>query len=87
MHLLLNLALLNKTINSKNIVLTDGRISQIVGMQFNPATRKVSLSGAPPTCNAELKSVPLDFSPVRQVNHEKVFIGLLNYHIGKTIVT
>lgn len=87
MNLLLSLALLNKTINSKNIVLVDGRISQIVGLQFNPSTRKVSLAGPPPKYEVELKPVPIDFRPVRQINHEKVFIAVLNYHVNKTLVT
>lgn len=87
MNILINLNLANKAINAKNIVIADGRISQIIGLQFDPKTRKISFAGSAPLYEMELPPVSIDFRPVKQINHEKTLVTLLNYHVNKYAVS
>lgn len=83
MTLLLELALASKMIGSKNIVIADGKISQIQGLRFDPLTRKSTLDGECPQLETHPLAVPVDYKPVKQVNHEKTFWKLVDYHQEK----
>ena len=84
MTLLIDLAMTTKCMTSKKIVMQEGKIVQIEGLRFDPYSRKITLDCVPPKVEVSLQAIAIDFMPVRQMNHDKIFGKLLTYHGNKS---
>lgn len=82
LKLLINLGVSTKLLTSKNIILENGSISNIIGLNFNYNTRKFTISGVVSQKELTSSSMSVFHKDLNQVNGEN-FGSLLDYYMAK----
>jgi len=81
--ILLNLGISTKIIQAEHINMVDGNIINITGLSFNSSTRELSLRGYSRVAPQALHEIPINYTPVKQENYEKLYVDVLEYHALK----
>jgi hypothetical protein len=79
----LNLGISTKIIQAEHINMVDGNIINITGLSFNSSTRELSLRGYSRVAPQALHEIPINYTPVKQENYEKLYVDVLEYHALK----
>lgn len=82
--LLISLALATKTLNPSRIVIQDSQIIKIEGLIFNQYTRKITMECNKPETTPNIHAVPLDYTPVPQIDYNSKYMQILQYHSNKS---
>jgi|SRR5579885_880454 len=82
--IILNVGISTKLIQPGDINMINGQIVNIQGLNFNPYNREISLKGYLKTPQQMPYPIPLDYTPVKQENYEKLYFDVLDYHGTKS---
>lgn len=80
--LLLEVGISTKTIAPEQIVIDSGKITHIDGLRFDHYTRQMTIRGPVPVYEQEVRTLPVDYVEVPQINFME---GLNDYLVSQAI--